>query len=166
MSPAPTGPCRLGCPTPSADSDKAVPYVLKESARDRARVSLYLWAEAQARAGGKGYTYYFDRAIPWPEHPEFGAFHSGELPYIFNNLQLFDRSWKAIDRTIADQVSSYWTNFAKTGDPNGPGLAEWTPFSPTETTTMQLGARMGTMFIADPDKVAFWKEVLSEGNSR
>jgi para-nitrobenzyl esterase len=120
----------------------------------------------QTKAGGEVYTYYFDRAIPWPEHPEFGAFHSGELPYVFNNLGIFDRPWEAVDRTIADRISSYWTNFAEKGDPNGPDLPEWSPFSPTVATTMQLGVRMGVMPIADPDKVAFWKEVLSENKTR
>ena len=143
------------------DSDMDVPDLRKESARDRARVSLYLWAAEQTKVSGQVFTYYFDRAIPWPEHPEFGAFHSGELPYVFNNLHIFDRPWEAIDRTVAEQVSSYWTNFAKTGNPNGPDLPEWTPFSSTATTTMQLGARMGAMPVADRDKVAFWKEVLS-----
>ncbi|MEJ2108974.1 MAG: carboxylesterase family protein, partial [Acidobacteriota bacterium] len=90
----------------------------KESARDRARVSMFLWATEQVKVSEKVFTYYFDRAIPWPEHPEFGAFHSGELPYVFDNLYRMDRSWEALDQTLAGQISSYWTDFAKTGDPN------------------------------------------------
>ena len=121
---------------------------------------MYLWASEQAEKSSSVYTYYFDRAIPWPEHPEYGAFHSGELPYVFDNLHLFDRPWEAIDHTIADQLASYWTNFAKTGDPNGADLSSWTPFSPAETTTMQLGSRMGPMPVATPDKFKFWKEIL------
>jgi para-nitrobenzyl esterase len=146
-----------------ADSDETVPSLRKESARERARVSLYLWAVEQAKVSGKVYTYYFDRAIPWPEHPEFGAFHSGELPYVFNNLRIFDRPWEAFDRTIANQISSYWVNFAGTGDPNGQGLATWPVFSAAEAVTMQLSTRMGAMPIADPEKVDFWKGALSEG---
>lgn len=144
-----------------AASDTDIPDLRKESARDRARVSLYLWAAEQTKAGGQVYTYYFDRAIPWPEHLEFGAFHSGELPYVFNNLHIFDRPWEDIDRILAERMSSYWANFAQKGDPNGQGLPVWPAFSATEAVTMQLGARTGSMPIADPDKVAFWKEVLS-----
>jgi para-nitrobenzyl esterase len=145
-----------------AASDSSIPALRKNAGRDRARVSLYLWATEQAGASSTIYTYYFDRAIPWPEHPEYGAFHSGELPYMFNNLHLLDRPWEAIDRTIADQMSSYWTNFAKTGNPNGLDLPVWQPFNASEATTMQLGTRMGPLPIAAPEKFAFWKEVLSE----
>lgn len=145
-----------------AASDSSVPALRKNAERDRARVSLYLWATQQAGASSTVYTYYFDRAIPWPEHPEYGAFHSGELPYMFNNLHLLNRPWEAIDRTMADQMSSYWTNFAKTGDPNGPDLPVWQPFNASEATTMQLGTRMGPLPIAPAEKFTFWKEVLSE----
>ena len=58
---------------------------------------------------------------PRPERPEFGAFHTGEMPYVFNNLRLLDRPWEEVDRDLADIVSSYWANFATWGDPNGDG---------------------------------------------
>jgi para-nitrobenzyl esterase len=144
-----------------AVSDAAVPDARKESGRDRARVSLYLWASKQAKRSGVVFTYYFDRAIPWPEHPEYGAFHSGELPYVFDNLQLLKRPWEDIDHEIADRMSSYWTDFAKEGDPNGPDLPEWPRYNPDQATTMELGVRMGAMAVAFPEKLAFWKKVLS-----
>ncbi len=143
------------------NSDPAVKTLRKTSGRDRARVSLYLWASEQARISSRIYTYYFDRAIPWPEHPEFGAFHSSELLYVFNNLHLLDRPWEGIDHTIADQVSTYWTNFAKTGDPNSSDLPLWPVFNADEATTMYIGTRTEVLPIADPDKLAFWKEILS-----
>jgi para-nitrobenzyl esterase len=74
------------------------------------------------------YAYFFKRAIPWPEHPGFGAFHSGELPYVFDNLRLLSRPWTDADRKLATEVSSYWINFAATGDPNGAGLPQWAPY--------------------------------------
>jgi len=143
------------------DSDANASALRKESARDRARVSLFLWASQQAKESEKVFTYYFDRAIPWPEHPEFGAFHSGELPYVFNNLKLFNRPWESIDRTVTDQVSSYWINFAGTGNPNGVGLPPWAPFQESLETTMRLGIQTGMIPIAAPEKISFWTEILT-----
>ncbi len=144
-----------------ADSDADVPNLRKLSARERARVSLFLWASQQAGESERVFTYFFDRAIPWPEHPEFGAFHSGELPYVFNNLRLFDRPWESVDRTLADQVSSYWIHFAATGDPNGPDLPPWSQFVESEKLTMRLGSITGMMPIAAPEKISFWTGILT-----
>lgn len=144
----------------TAASDADIAALRKKSGRDRARVSLHLWASEQQAMSGNVYTYFFDRAIPWPEHPEFGAFHTGEVPYIFDSLRLLDRSWEPVDHTVADQMSSYWANFAKTGDPNGDGLAVWHAYAPAVNTTQRIGAEMGMMPIADPSMVDFWKESL------
>src|SRR5262249_34987700 len=65
----------------------------------------------RASAGtGVAYAYFFEHAIPWPEHPEYQAFHSGELPYVFDNLRLLKRPWTDADRKLATEVSSYWIN--------------------------------------------------------
>ncbi len=58
-----------------------------------------------------------------PAHPEFGAFHSGELPYAFGNLDKMDRPWEAVDHTISKMMMTYWKNMAAGGDPNGPVAA-------------------------------------------
>jgi para-nitrobenzyl esterase len=125
----------------------------KAAARERARVSMHLWAADQAMASKRLYTYFFDRAIPWPEHPEFGAFHSGEIPYVFNTLGHLKRPWEAADKKLADTVSTYVTNFAKKGDPNGANLPQWPAFAPTAYTTMQLGTQVGPMPLADPARL-------------
>jgi para-nitrobenzyl esterase len=131
----------------------------KAASRERARVSMHLWATDQLTANKRVYTYYFDRAIPWPAHPEFGAFHSGEIPYFFNTLNRLPRPWEAIDRKLAETVSTYVTNFAKKGDPNGSGLPPWPAFDPASHTTMQLGARVGSMPLADAARMT---QLLSE----
>ncbi len=131
----------------------------KAASRERARVSMHLWATDQLTANKRVYTYYFDRAIPWPAHPEFGAFHSGEIPYFFNTLNRLPRPWEAVDRKLAETVSTYVTNFAKKGDPNGSGLPPWPAFDPASHTTMQLGARVGSMPLADAARMT---QLLSE----
>lgn len=46
------------------------------------------------------FTYFFARGIPWPAHPEFGALHTGEIPYFFLNLKILDRPWEKIDHAL------------------------------------------------------------------
>jgi para-nitrobenzyl esterase len=125
----------------------------KATSRERARVSMHLWAEEQLRASKRVYTYFFDRAIPWPAHPEYGAFHSGEIPYFFNTLSRLNRPWEPIDKKLADTVSSFVTNFAKKGDPNGSSMPKWPAFEPTSYSTMELGAQIGPMPLADPARL-------------
>jgi para-nitrobenzyl esterase len=147
-------------------SDSVIPERYKTGGRDRGRVSVSLWAAQQAERGRAVYNYYFDRAIPWPEHPEFGAFHTSEVPYVFNNLDVLDRPWKPVDRTIAHQVSSYWVNFASTGNPNGADLPSWPAFSERPDRTMALGADMEPISLASPDEVAFWRSILIHRRER
>jgi para-nitrobenzyl esterase len=54
-----------------------------------------------------------------------GAFHAGELLYVFDNLHVFPWLIAPEDREIAAMTSNYWVNFVRTGDPNGAGLPNW-----------------------------------------
>jgi para-nitrobenzyl esterase len=128
----------------SATNDADAGRQQVRSARDGALVSLQLVAGARAAtAKTPAFLYYFDRAIPWPEHPEYGAFHTGEVPYVFDNLALLNRPWTAVDRHVADVMSSYWVRFATTGNPNGPGLPAWPAFASASPRIMEIGASTG-----------------------
>lgn len=87
----------------------------------------FAWANAQTQKGrSKVYLYHFNRKLPaYTPATNFGAFHTGEVPYVFNNLKTVHRPWQDIDIQLADQMSSYWANFAKTGNPNGKDLPQW-----------------------------------------
>ena len=105
------------------ENDEVASRVAKVFTRDLGRAETFQWATSWAQAAASPvYTYYFDRAIPWPEHPEFGAFHTGDIPYFFRNLPVLQRPWTDADHEIAQIASSYWLNFIRSGDPNGDGL--------------------------------------------
>jgi para-nitrobenzyl esterase len=112
---------------------------------------MWRYAQAQAAIGKRAYLYYFTHEPPTaPGQPNLRATHTAEIPYVFNNLKaarVFPdtsspelSSKSAADIRLADIVSSYWVNFAKTGDPNGKGLAAWPQFKDKTTgRAMELG---------------------------
>src|SRR6185436_5235155 len=98
-----------------AGSDEEARRSQLESGRDAGVARPPQLLEERARAArAPAFAYYFDRAIPWPEHPEFGAFHTSEVPYVFGTLDVLKRPWTDVDRALSRTVMSYWVNFATT----------------------------------------------------
>ncbi len=92
---------------------------------------MWAWARLQAKAGRPAFYYRFDHAPPFPAgsvREDWGAAHFSELWYMFDNLAPEDGAWTGADRMLADRMARYWVNFARTGDPNGPGLPAWPAF--------------------------------------
>jgi para-nitrobenzyl esterase len=112
---------------------------------------MRLYAQAQAKLGKLAYLYYFRHEPPVAAgQPNLRATHTAEIPYVFNNLKAVrvypdtsspERSAVSeADRKLADIVSSYWVNFARTGNPNGKGLAAWPAYPDTASgRAMALG---------------------------
>jgi carboxylesterase type B len=81
------------------------------------------YARLQEKTGKKVYVYYFTHEPPAaPGQPSRGATHGAEAAYVFNTP---GRLWTESDKALAEQISSYWVNFAAKGDPNGKGLPTW-----------------------------------------
>jgi para-nitrobenzyl esterase len=80
------------------------------------------WLEIDRGTGNRNvYRYEFDlRAPPSKFHPGSFAFHSDDIEYVFGTLATRPEAvWRAEDYRLSDQIMSYWTNFARTGDPGG-----------------------------------------------
>jgi para-nitrobenzyl esterase len=74
--------------------------------------------------------------------PNYGAFHTSDVPYALHTLHTWDRPWQQLDKDLEEMISSYWANFAKTGDPNGGGLPEWKSYSKVSGNIMQFGDKV------------------------
>ena len=101
------------------------------------------WAQLQQRYGkSRAYVYYFAHQPAPPLTPcgyGCGAGHGAEIPYVFDNLAQDDRPWTTADRQLAATLAATWVRFARTGDPNGPGLPAWRPYDGTNGAIRRIG---------------------------
>ena len=120
----------------------------------------YIWARMQSSKGKSPvYVYNFNRKVPaHTPQMQHGAFHTGEVPYAYNNLHTVDRPWEPVDQQIADAMSSYWVNFAKTGNPNGKGLTTWPAYKPTAESVLVIDKTIETRPLPTKAQLAFWEQ--------
>jgi para-nitrobenzyl esterase len=116
-------------------------------------IENYTFANVEGGRGAKVYVYRFKRKPPATgEYLKYGAFHTAEVPYAYNNLQFVNRPWEPVDHRLAELMSTYWANFVRSGNPNGKGLPVWDVYSPGVARVMFLSEQSGTVNL--PDKAA------------
>jgi para-nitrobenzyl esterase len=126
-------PPALTAPYPHT-TDKEAQQARLDFERDL-RFGWDMWAWARLQAGrGKAPVYYysFRQRPPFPTgsvYEGWGASHFAELWYVFDHLDQSPWRWTQADRKVAEEMSSYWVNFARSGNPNGPGLPAWPAFT-------------------------------------
>ena len=141
-----------------ANTDDEAALANNAAVRDNSRLSTWLWGRERNRSVKLPmYNYFWTHALPGPSKTMRGAFHGSEIQYVFNSLHNSNLPFTDEDRRIADVMSSYWANIAKTGDPNGPGLPNWPAFDPAKPSVMEVGDSFGPTDIATPEKRSFWE---------
>jgi len=121
--------------------DGAVAKTARDLTRDAAfGWHTWAWATLQAKRGqSKVFYYYFDQHPDYPvgsPHAGYGSPHAEEVSYVFGTLDSSSPQTSKTDLDISDAMGTYWTNFAKYGDPNGPGEPRWPAFSPANQVVM------------------------------
>ena len=112
-----------------------VPYMMGFTKDDMGNMTegIANFALNREEKGGKCYAYQFARPLPDDGSQKVyvlkGAFHSSDLWYVFKSLKHCWRPWTQGDWDLAEKEVTYWANFAKYGDPNGPDGGEWTPYT-------------------------------------
>jgi para-nitrobenzyl esterase len=119
------------------------------------------WLEAHRKTGDSPvYRYHFElRSTPSKYHAGTFAFHSDDIEYVFGTLDTRP-GWtvSAEDRKLSDQMMSYWTNFAKTGDPNGAGLPTWPKYGADDSLI-----HLNNPITSGPDTLRARYEFLTKG---
>ena len=133
----------------------------------------WAWVRLQARFGRESaYYYHFAYEPPIPANryaeqaqwPNLGAAHVIEMPYVWRNLQCRDWPFTATDYQLSDTMSSYWLNFARTGNPNGPALANWPAFNGSDPQLMRFDAKPSVQPAPDEalrERMSFWDRAFA-----
>jgi para-nitrobenzyl esterase len=101
---------------------------------------IWVWARLQAKTGkSRVFFYYFDQHPDYPEGSSqagLGSPHGSDVPYVFQHLNASSPQTTKSDMEISEAMGTYWTNFAKRGDPSGEGVPAWPAFSDANPVLM------------------------------
>lgn len=123
-----------------AEDDAAAPAAFSRMVGVAAFVApARFLARAASRAGSPAYLYHFSRVPPDERLAKLGAFHGLEIGYVFGTIE-GRQGFDAADRKLSEAMRRCWTRFARTGDPNGPGLPPWPAYNPEADQCLEFGA--------------------------
>ena len=102
-----------------------------------AALPAYRWA---GFSKSKAFIYsYIHVPVDKPGFPNYGAFHTSEVPFALHTLHLWKRPWRDIDYTVETTMNNYWVNFIKNGNPNGTDVPEWKAYDKINGNIMEIG---------------------------
>jgi para-nitrobenzyl esterase len=135
----------------------------------------WTWANMQVKTGRfPVYLYHFAHVPPKPSFPgrkgdlerELGAFHTAEIPYVFQTLEARDWPWREVDRKMSELMARYWLNFATSGDPNDDDLPTWPRYAPQQPTTLFFDQGVRVNDVPDMATLQFWTDVDAQMRGR
>ena len=140
-------------------TEENAPEVQAQADTDRVMTAaMYRWAQLHgAHTSSPTFLYFFTHVPPDPRLQHFGAYHGAEVLYAYDNLEAGDDArYGADDYALRDQMSTYWLNFVKTGDPNSDSLPAWPRFAdaPDQVMEFDRGSRVAPR--PQPEQVDFW----------
>jgi len=124
---------------PAASDEEAVKSFYSAFRDQSFGWEMRTWARMSTRTGHQpAYLYYFSRRPPGSQSDRLRAFHASELPYVFGTF-FWPFPWEDTDKKLSDAITSYWVNFAKTGNPNGESLPQWPAYNATADQSLEFG---------------------------
>jgi para-nitrobenzyl esterase len=132
----------------------------KEISRERMfSWSTWTWVRLQSEKGkNKAFAYYYNYHAPNAD----GSGHGSDVPYTFQTLAGGrGGASKPEDLKLSDMISSYWVNFAKSGDPNGPGLPKWPAFTENDQKVMVFDASPSARLVLNLEKLRAFDAYIS-----
>jgi len=149
---------------PSADPQ----YLIRQMGRDRLYGEPVRYTARTLSARGQSvYEYQFGYVATsmrqeWTEGPP----HATDIPFAMNTVRAkYSDQLTAMDATLAQTAHRYWVNFVRTGNPNGPGLADWPRYDPVTDMLMVFGPDGAARAIPDPRRARLDAVAVSAGRA-
>jgi para-nitrobenzyl esterase len=131
---------------------------LKIRSAEILKTGALVWAELLENQGNDpAYLYCFGRRLPGDDA---GAYHSAELWYLFETLNRNWRPFTGADYELSLLMADYWSNFIKTGNPNGQQRPPWSPWTKASPLTMELSFNPGMKDLGENPRVSFRKKFV------
>jgi para-nitrobenzyl esterase len=142
---------------PAMTDSESIASQIRLSTDKTIGLSTYVWAlEQNKNSHAKTFLYQFTRKPPATgDKKRFGAYHTAEIGYAFHNLDSIQRAWEPVDIKLEKDMSAYWVQFVKTGDPNLPELPAWNSFSNENPACIIFGDSIQTGSLPDKEALDF-----------
>lgn len=156
-------------------SDADVALAVTEAGRDAGmQQAARIHAQAQVKTGKTpAFVYMFGRKHPYVADPKIadqdpktiGAYHTSDVPYWFQNLDIYNwlrptREWTAWDRNLTGAMSDALIAFAKTGDPSTPTM-KWPKYDPAKEQLVEFGDQIRLVSM-NTKRLDFFKTVPAQ----